>query len=80
MCRASSECVWIAGTGLLDEEVQEGWVWQRWRPRLAHGSSLGNRLVGLQVLGGTSSSERSELFLYKRRIQQAVAVGTGPEI
>lgn len=65
MCWVSSECVWIAGAGLLDEEVQEGWVWQRWRPRLAHGSNLGNSLVGLQVLEGASSSECLELFLYK---------------
>lgn len=24
MCLVNSECIWIAGVGLLDEEVQEG--------------------------------------------------------
>lgn len=43
--------VWIAGTGLLGEEVQEEWVWQRRKPRLlAHAGNLGNILVGLQFL------------------------------
>lgn len=59
--------VWIAGTGLLDEEVQEGWVWRRWRPRLlAHASNLGNILVGLHFLKEPPSLNTC-IFSFTRR-------------
>ena len=76
----SAECVQITGAGLLDEKVQEGWVWSGWRPRLAHVSKLGNILVGLQLLEGASFSESLHPFFCKMYIEPAAAVGSRPEI